>query len=178
MKWTFKLAIVIAVVASMIGMVVAQGVGRPSGPKRSPAGLPVETIKVNGESFETEIAATEVARAKGLGGRSTIGKGEAMLFVFKQSDVQRFWMKDCQMDIDIAFLDRTGQITAVHEMKNEPAKSPAESQAAYEARLKFYSSDKDALYAMEFAPGTITRLGLKPGQTIALDHGKLKGLLR
>jgi len=178
MNWMIKLALVAAVVAAMVGMMVAQGAGGPPKPKRSPAGMAIETIKVNGESFETEIAATEVTRTKGLGDRASIGKNEAMLFVFRVSDVQRFWMKGCLMDVDIAYLDRTGVITAVHEMKMEPPPGPNETTADYEGRLKFYGSDQDALYAMEFAPGTITRLGLKAGQTIPLDHGKLRGYLR
>ncbi|MBX3355023.1 MAG: DUF192 domain-containing protein [Phycisphaeraceae bacterium] len=180
MNWTHKLAILIAVVAVMIGMVVAQGSGgsASTAPKRSPAGLPIETIRVNGEAFETEIAADDASRAKGLGGRTSIGAQEAMLFVFRQSDIQRFWMKDCLMDVDIVFLDRTGRITATHEMKQEPAKQPGESDAQYQARLPFYSSDKEALYAMEFKAGTIQRLGLKPGQTITLDHGKMRAYLR
>lgn len=179
MNWTHKVAIVIAVTAAMIGMVVAQGGGRSSSaPKRSPAGLPVETIKVAGENFETEIAATDAARARGLGGRDAIARSEAMIFVFKESAVQRFWMKDCSIDVDVVFLDRTGKITAAHEMKKEPPRGPNETQAEYEARLKFYGSDRDALYGLEFAPGTITRLGLKVGQTIPLDHGKLRGYLR
>jgi len=178
MNWTLKIAIVAVVFAAMIGMVVAQGVGAPSGPKRSPAGLPIEVIKVNGESFDTEVAATDVSRTKGLGGRASIGKNEAMIFVFKESDLQRFWMKDCLMDIDIVYLDRTGRITAAHTMKREPPRAAGETQAAYEARLPFYNSDKEALYALEFAAGTNDRLGLKAGQTITLDHGKLRGYLR
>lgn len=178
MNWTIRLLVVGLALAVLIGMVVAQGVGASSGPKLSPAGLPIETIKLNGESFEAEVAATEAARLKGMGGRTSIGRNEAMIFVFKVSDVQRFWMKDCVMDIDVIYLDREGKITAVHEMKKEPPRGPNESVADYEARLKHYSSEANALYAIEFAPGTISRLGLKPGQTITLDRLKLNGYAR
>lgn len=178
MNWTIRLVVVGIALAVLIGMVVAQGVGTPSGPKMSPAGMPIEKIKINGESFDAEVAATDATRIKGLGGRTSIGKNEAMLFVFKVSDVQRFWMKDCLMDIDVIYVDREGKITAVHEMKKEAPRGPNESLADYEARLKHYSSEKNALYAIEFAPGTISRLGLKPGQTITLDRLKLNGYAR
>ncbi len=177
LPWPFKVGIAVAVVAAMIGMVVAQGTMGPKGPKRSPAGLPVETIRVSGESFETEVAADAASRMKGLGGRTTIGKNEAMIFVFPVSGPLGFWMKGCLMDIDIAFLDRAGVVTAVHAMKAEPPRGADESEQAYEARLQRYLSEKDALYAYEFAPGTIERLGIKPGQTIQLDHGKLRSYL-
>lgn len=172
------LPIGVALVAAITLIVMLATSDRPSTPKKSAAGLPVESIKINGESFETEIAATLATRAKGLGGRDTIGRNEAMAFVFKESAPQRFWMIDCSMDIDIVFLDRTGKILAAHEMKKEPPRGPNETQAEYEARLPYYNSNGDALYALEFAPGTLTRLGLKAGQTIPLDHGKLKTYVR
>jgi len=178
MKWPLKLVIALAIVAAMIGMVVAQGHSEPKGPKRSPAGLPIETIKVAGESFETEIAADAASRQKGLGGRTSIGRNEAMLFVFPVSAPLSFWMVDCVMDIDIAFLDRTGKVTAVHEMKKEPPRGANETKEQYEARLVRYGAGQDALYAYEFAPGTLKRLGIQSGQTIQLDHGRLRGYLR
>lgn len=176
--WFFKVAIAVGVIAVMIGIVVAQGIAGPKGPKRSPAGLPIETIKVVGESFETEIAADNASRMKGLGGRTTIGRNEAMLFVFPVSGPLGFWMKDCVMDIDIAFLDRNGVITATHTMKREAPRGAAESEEQYESRLQRYHSDADAMYGFEFLPGTVERLGLKPGQTIRLDHGRMRGYLR
>ncbi|MBM4113398.1 MAG: DUF192 domain-containing protein [Phycisphaerae bacterium] len=178
MPWPFKVAIAVGVIAVMIGMVVAQGKEGVKGPKRSAAGLPLETIKVVGESFETEIAADTPSRSKGLGGRTEIGRNEAMLFVFPVTQPLGFWMKDCDMDIDLAFMDRNGVITAVHSMKHEDPKGKDETQEQYEARLKRYDSGKDAIYAMEFQPGTLERLGLKEGQTITLDHGRMRAYLR
>lgn len=178
MNWTVKLLIAAAILAAMIGMMLIQTQSEPKGPRRSPAGLPIETIKVAGESFETEIAADAPSRTKGLGGRTSIGRNEAMLFVFPVSANLVFWMKDCLMDIDIAFLDRTGKVTAVHTMKKEPPRRADETEEQYEARLVRYGAGGDALYAFEFASGTLERLGVKPGQTIQLDHGKLRAYLR
>lgn len=176
---TTKLLLVGVAVAALVGLLVAQeAAASRGGPKRGPSGLPVEVIKVNGESFDAEVAADARSRTRGLGGRATIGPHEAMIFVHPVSDVLNFWMKDCLTDMDIAFLDRNGKVTAVHTMKKEPPRGADEAMAQYEARLPRYSSELDAIYAFEFAPGTLARLGVKPGQTLPLDHGKLRGYLR
>lgn len=176
--WPFKVAIAVGVIAVMVGIVVAQGNAGPKGPRRSPAGLPIESIRVGGEVFETEIAADMASRTKGLGGRPSMGRNEAMLFVFPVSGPLGFWMKDCSMDLDIAFMDRNGTVTAVHTMLKEAPRAADESEQAYEARLKRYASEKDALYAFEFVPGTLERLGIRPGQTIQIDHGRMRSHLR
>ncbi len=55
--------------------------------------------------FRLEVADTPVARAKGLGGRSGINLGEGMLFVFDIPDIECFWMKDVNFNIDILWFD-------------------------------------------------------------------------
>jgi uncharacterized membrane protein (UPF0127 family) len=62
---------------------------------------------------EVEVAATYAARQRGLGGRETLADGAGMLFVYPDTDGRRFWMKDCLIALDIAFLDEEGRVLHV-----------------------------------------------------------------
>lgn len=146
--------------------------------KRSKAGMPVIALEVRGERVEVEVAATSPRRQRGMGGRARFPKGTGMLFAHPSASPRSYWMKDCLFNIDVAFLDPNGMIVAVHEMKVEPPKRASETTTTYTKRLKKYLSSKPAQYALEFVPGTIKRLSLKVGETIALPREGLRGLTR
>lgn len=146
--------------------------------RQSSHGLPVAPIRVAGERFEMEIAATDPQRRRGCGGRTRLPRGTGMIFVHPDEQVRRFWMKDCRIDLDIAFLDGDGRIVALHRMKKEPPRRVGERISTYEQRLKRYPSRRPARYAMEFEAGTLDRLKLKVGQVVALPHAELRALTR
>ena len=146
--------------------------------KRSKAGMPVIALNVHGERFEVEIAATSPRRQQGMGGRARFPKGTGMLFAHPSASPRSYWMKECLFNIDVAFLDAEGVIVAVHEMQAEPPKRATETTTKYTKRLKKYLSSRPAQYAVEFVPGTIKRLKLKVGETIALPREGLRGLTR
>ena len=49
---------------------------------------PRTTVSISGSVFRVDIVDTEETRQKGLGGRSSLGKDEGMLFVF---NTERLW---------------------------------------------------------------------------------------
>lgn len=140
--------------------------------------LPPEPVVIAGQTFKLEVAADPPARARGLMGRPEIAEHGGMLFVFPQEGYRSFWMKDCIIDIDIAFLDRRGRIVSVHHMKAEPPKRAVETETQYHARLPGYPSRRPAQFAIELRSGSLDRLKLEPGQVIALDLPKLRKLAR
>ena len=101
-----------------------------------------------------------------------------MLFVHPDDQIRGYWMYDCLIDIDVAFLDRDGRIVAMHRMKREAPRRSAEYQDMYQRRLKRYTSRRPARYALEVPPGDLTRLKLKIGQTIHLPKSELDKLAR
>ncbi len=76
----------------------------PAAAPRSEGGPPTVVV---------EVAATGAARQRGLGGRETLADGAGMLFVYADSQARRFWMKDCLVALDIAFLDEKGRVLKI-----------------------------------------------------------------
>lgn len=178
---SIKWLLVAIVGAGAAGMVVMQGTpGAASAPKprQSPNGLPIEVIDLGGKPHELEVAATQKAVEKGLSRRATVPDGTGMIFVFPESRILSFWMIDCLVDIDVAYLDRTGKVVSTYTMKAEAPQAAGESRDAYMARLKRYPSADDALFAIEVKAGALEKLGVKPGTQLKLDYAKLRSHLR
>jgi len=141
----------------------------------------IESVKINGEWFQLELALDGETRFKGLSDRTSIDADGGMLFVFPRASSQRFVMRDCFTDIDIIFLDPSGHITAMHHMPVEAPRDPdtepmdpaRQISPNYEDRLAKYPSVFPAQFVIELAGGTLERLNLSEGDPIDLD---LKGL--
>jgi len=148
-----------------------------SGCSRNPCPPDHEAVTINGETFCMELAIDDDARTQGLMFRTSIEEHGGMLFVFPDVQIRSFWMKNCETDMDLIFLDATGRIVAAHEMvMDEPWNRNRETEGAYERRLQRYTSRLRAQYALEFAPGTLDRLGIGPGDKIELDLHRLREL--
>ena len=135
-------------------------------------------VVIGGEPFELELALDPRTRYRGLSGRASIDPHDGMLFAFPRVGRLRFVMRDCAVPIDVAFLDAEGRIVALHEMRPEPPRGSDESPAAYEARLRRYSSGFAAQFAIELAGGRLRELGVAPGQRVAFDRETLAGRAR
>jgi uncharacterized membrane protein (UPF0127 family) len=138
-------------------------------PNLSDASLPVVRLMLGGENFDLELAATDAAITKGLSGRERVRRHRGMLFVMPYSRELGFWMVDCLVPIDIAYVDEQGVVTGVHTMKVEPPQRADESRGAYEVRLPRYPSGAKSRYAIELAEGEFKRLGIAKGSRIAVD---------
>ena len=113
-----------------------------------------------------ELADTDETRTRGLMERTSLPDDGGMLFLFQKPEVHQFWMKNTRIPLDILFLDKGGQITAIHTMAVEPPQAPGESDEGYHARLPLYSSVRPAIAAIELNAGMAETLGLKPGQRL------------
>ncbi len=137
---------------------------------------PLETIEIGGERFTVEVAADDASRRRGFMGREVIPSDGGMLFIFPNAALRSFWMANCLVDIDIAFLDGQGRVTATHTMKVEAPRGDGESELAYHSRLRGYSSVYLAQFAIEVSAGTLSSLGVKVDDRIDLDLRRLKAL--
>jgi uncharacterized membrane protein (UPF0127 family) len=125
-------------------------------------------VVLAGTPFDLELAADPASRALGLSGRRSIPDRGGMLFVFPDSRPRAFWMFHCFVDIGLLFLDASGTVVSVHEMKVEPALRIGETEAGYRTRLPRYPSGKPARYAIEVRGGTLRELRIRAGHQVNL----------
>jgi len=131
--------------------------------------LPTTAVSIGGERFTLEVARDTATQFHGLGGRTHIDPHGGMLFVFPFPRATAFVMRDCPIPIDVAFLDPSGRVIAVHEMSAEAPRRADETAIAYESRLKQYPSGLPAMFAIETAGGRLRQLGVKGGDEIELE---------
>lgn len=122
------------------------------GCESSPAGLPMTSMQIGGETFHIEIAATDSSMERGLMKRDSMPEDHGMIFIFPDEAVRAFWMKNTRFPLDILFLDRHGVIVSIHQM--EP----------YDERET--SSDAPAKYAIELNRGAAAAAGVKVGDIV------------
>jgi uncharacterized protein len=118
-----------------------------------PAGLRTVEMRVGSESFTLEVADTPTSRARGLMRRDSMPREHGMLFVFPEEDERGFWMKDTRIPLDIVFLDASGVVVSVHQMK------------PYDIKNTTYSA-RPAKYAIELNQGVAKETGVKPGDVL------------
>jgi len=148
--------------------------GACNGPSQVEGGT--ARVEIKDRTFELEIVADQASRVKGLGGRESVPESGGMLFVFPESRVRRFIMRDTPFAIDIIFLDGAGRVVATHAMEPEEPRREGESAAAYERRLTAYPSRFNSKYVIEIRGGLLEDLGLESGDLIELDTETLDAM--
>lgn len=86
------------------------------------------------------------------------GTKRGMIFIFEFEQHLSFWMKNTIIPLDIAYLDSTGKVTAIHTMP------------ALDDRSDQYPSGSPARIAIEVNENVWSEIGLEVGDTIALPE--------
>jgi len=102
--------------------------------------------------IEAEVAATLPERTQGLMHRQSLGKNRGMIFVFPETAIHCFWMKNTPLPLSIAFLDESGRIVGIDEMAPETETS--------------HCPPRPARFALEMDAGWFKAHGIRPGNTI------------
>jgi uncharacterized protein len=106
--------------------------------------------------FRVEVATTPEEHARGLMYRSHLDADAGMLFVFDQPQVQRFWMKNTLIPLDMIFIGADKHIAGV--VQN--AAPETETERMVPARSQ---------YVLEIGGGLASRLGIHTGQLVELQ---------
>lgn len=124
--------------------------------------LPVVDLSIKNVKLKAEIAADNNTRSVGLMNRFSLKPDNGMLFVFAESQPLGFWMRNTFIPLSIAYIDRTGTIINILDMKPHDESS--------------HPSAAPALYALEMKQGWFKEHGIVAGEKIlGLDKaGKAK----
>jgi uncharacterized membrane protein (UPF0127 family) len=113
-------------------------------------------INSAGERMEipVEIAATDAERKRGLMGRTALAEDAGMFFVFDREQQLSFWMKDTLIPLSIAYINESGRIVDIQDMK------PLDETP--------HPSAEPAKYALEVNQGFFNEHGVEVGNKVSL----------
>lgn len=120
--------------------------GQPNPP------LPIKRLSAGMHIIQAEVASTPETRSTGLMFRKTLAPNHGMLFVFDQTNVQCFWMRNTFIPLSIAFLLDDGTIVNVADMKPQSDHS--------------HCSSKPIRFALEMEQGWFATRAMTPGKKI------------
>lgn len=119
------------------------------------AELPVVELTAGVHLIRAELADTFASRMQGLMHRERLGPNAGMLFVFDEPGIQCMWMKNTLIPLSVAFLDDSGGIINIADMRPQTEDT--------------HCAARPARYALEMNRGWFAERGIKPG-------GRLRGI--
>jgi len=122
---------------------------------RSPAGLAVISIDIEGHRIRAEVAAKPEDHSRGLMYRRELGTNQGMLFVYEEPEPLSFWMKNTFVPLSIAFIDDQGTIVHIEDMAPQTTES--------------HRSPKAVRYALEVNRGWFAERGIKTGNRASFE---------
>lgn len=114
--------------------------------------LPTTALKLQQHEILVEVAATEASRNQGLMYRTSLGHNQGMLFVFEESSLSCFWMKNTLIPLSIAFIDEQGKIINIMDMQPHS--------------LDNHCPKASMRYALEMPQGWFHKLGIGSGDAV------------
>jgi uncharacterized membrane protein (UPF0127 family) len=111
--------------------------------------LPVVQLNAGMNLIHAEVAADYSTRGQGLMYRQSLGPNAGMLFIFDEPAIHCMWMKNTLIPLSVAFMDASGVILNIADMKPQTEES--------------HCAAKPALLALEMTRGWFAQHGIKPG---------------
>ncbi|MFT7327866.1 MAG: uncharacterized membrane protein (UPF0127 family) [Crocinitomicaceae bacterium] len=112
-------------------------------------------VMIGGEVLETQISDRPDERRVGLSNHTSLGKNEAMLFVFDTPGPHSFWMKNMDFPIDIIWLDSNKEIIYIEE------------DVSPETYPKSFFPNKNATYVLEVVSGFSKKNNIQIGNKLS-----------
>lgn len=117
-------------------------------------------VELAGQRYAVELALNDTARAQGLMFRPALEKHHGMLFIHERQEPLAYWMKNCQIPLDILFFDEQKHL--VGQQRGLPPCANGDACPAY-------ASQAPARFVLEVNAGEADRLHLHTGMTLKLD---------
>jgi uncharacterized protein len=116
-------------------------------------------VTLHGQRFTAELATDEAAREHGLMMRTSLAADRSMLFVFSDTAPRGFWMKNTLIPLDILYFDADRRLVST-QLDVPPCKADP---------CPIYPSTGPARYVLELSAGTVKRIGVRDGDTLAIE---------
>jgi uncharacterized membrane protein (UPF0127 family) len=110
-------------------------------------------LMIKNVKIAVEVVATEEKRMLGLMYRSALAQSQGMLFIFDQTGIYPFYMKNTKIPLSIAFIDSNGIILDIQQM------TPFDEQTEHYPNNPF-------LYALETNQGWFLEQRIIVGDTV------------
>jgi uncharacterized protein len=114
--------------------------------------MPKMELSIGMFRIDTEVAADNMSRMKGLMFRKSMAQSAGMLFVFPTAQGHCMWMKNTLIPLSVAFVDDAGKIINIEEMAPETEDS--------------HCATSPARYALEMNAGWFKSKNIKAGTQI------------
>lgn len=105
--------------------------------------------------FAVEIADTNASRARGLMFRESMAPDAGMLFIYPESQIASFWMKNTLIPLDMIFIRETGEVVQI-------------AREAVPGSLKSIRSDMPVRAVLEINGGLAEALDIEVGDRVTL----------
>ena len=120
---------------------------------------PLQIISAGGKvhRLTVELAVDGAQRAQGLMNRRHMPRDRGMLFDFGETRQVMMWMKDTYLPLDMLFIARDGEVKTVRENAVPLSES-------------IIASRVPVAFVLELNAGTVSRLGIAPGDIVDSQH--------
>jgi uncharacterized membrane protein (UPF0127 family) len=102
-------------------------------------------VNINGRDLDLQVAKSLEQQRTGLMNRTFLDTNSGMIFVYDREKYVSFWMKNTEIPLSIAFIDKNDTITQIEDMNPgelSRVKSEKPSKYAIEVNLGWFDQNK------------------------------------
>lgn len=120
-------------------------------------------VKIGETKIFIEVAKSYEEKDKGLGGRSSLGKNDGMLFVFDFENIPIFWMKGMLIPLDIIWISDNKVVDLHKNIQAPEVETPL-------SNLPKYSPKEPVNYVLEVNAGFSDNNNIQIGDSVKLSN--------
>lgn len=150
-------------------------------------------IEATPVAITLEIADNYETRVWGLMRRKSLPENHGMLFVYEKPKHLSVWMFNCFMDLSVAFIDKSGKITELQELKSNPKRMDSNRPVysifdlykypSYDPAILYFkerqaTSKEKVLYALEMERGWFKKNSIQAGDHLIWKKGSKKAVIK
>ena len=141
----------------------------PNGSQRGDDGIERWPATVGGDGIQIRLARTRSQHFRGLAG-VRLKPDEGMLFIYRTKVDKSFWMKDCVIGLDIAWLSEDLRILRIDSLDAPPPDAADED-------IMNAVAPEPIRYVLEMRKGWFASHGLKSGARVSVPEAvrRMKG---